>query len=48
MDLLLTTLISAWNYQLGFPKGASIPLGQNRGQYPGREVVSFIMKEFLA
>jgi len=28
---------------MGFPKGASIPFGQGRGQYPGREVASFIM-----
>jgi hypothetical protein len=27
---------------MGFPKGASIPFGQGRGQYPGREVASFI------
>ena len=25
-----------------FPKGASIPFGQGRGKYPGREVASFI------
>ncbi len=28
---------------MGFPKGASIPFGQVRGQYPGREVDSFIV-----
>ena len=27
---------------MGFPKGASIPFGQGRGQNPAREVVSFI------
>jgi hypothetical protein len=27
---------------LGFPKGASIPFGQGRGQNPAREVASFI------
>jgi len=27
---------------MGFPKGASIPFGQGRGQYPGREVASFM------
>jgi hypothetical protein len=27
---------------MGIPKGASIPFGQGRGQYPGREVASFI------
>ena len=27
---------------MGFPKGASIPFGQVRGQYPAREVASFI------
>jgi len=26
---------------MGFPKGASIPFGQGRGQYPAREVASF-------
>jgi len=28
---------------MGFPKGVSIPFGQGRGQYPGREVASFIV-----
>jgi hypothetical protein len=27
---------------MGFPKGASIPFGQGRGQNPAREAVSFI------
>jgi len=27
---------------MGFPKGASIPFGQERGQYPAREVAAFI------
>ena len=27
---------------MGFPKGASIPFGQGRGQNPAREVASFI------
>jgi putative addiction module killer protein len=27
---------------MGFSKGASIPFGQGRGKYPGREVASFI------
>jgi hypothetical protein len=27
---------------MGFPKGASIPFGQGRGQYLAREVPSFI------
>ena len=31
---------------MGFPKGASIPFGQGRGQYPAREVVSFIDPAF--
>ena len=26
---------------MGFSKGASIPFGRDRGQYPGREVDSF-------
>jgi len=27
---------------MGFPRGSNIPFGQGRGQYPGREVASFI------
>jgi hypothetical protein len=28
---------------MGFPKGASIPFGQGRGQNPAREVALFIV-----
>jgi len=28
---------------MGFPKGASIPFGQARGQYPAREVAALIV-----
>ena len=28
---------------MGFPKGASLPFGQGRGQNPAREVASFIV-----
>ena len=30
---------------MGFPKGASLPFGQGRGQTPGLEVTSFILND---